>query len=148
MPLGGQQALHDRVAGPTVTPVIQDAAELRARGQVYRRVDELDVDVDTWRAGMRRMAQNEGMRIRTFLVLADDDGSEEKSDSGSDLVFAVQTNFPPPTAAELAAILDSLPAPAGCQPPGQPSTSLASVTSLTDQRSRRSGHPCTARDEL
>jgi hypothetical protein len=48
--------------------VIRDVAQLREHGQVERCVDELDVDVDTWRAGMRAAARREGMRIRTFVV--------------------------------------------------------------------------------
>lgn len=121
--------------------VILDVAELRGLGQVWRRVDELDVDVDTWRAGMRRAARHEGMRIRTFIVEQTDDQRGDESSPRSDLVFAVRTDFPPPDPAELAAIIDNLPPPPGYGP-GAASTGLASVTSLTDLQARRSGHPC------
>lgn len=43
-------------------------AELREHGQVRRRVDEFDIDANTWRAEMRRAARRKGMRIRTLLV--------------------------------------------------------------------------------
>jgi hypothetical protein len=121
--------------------VIRDVAELRERGQVYRRVDELDIDVDTWRAGMRRSARREGMRIRTFVVEQTDDERDDDSSPRSDLVFAVRTDLPPPDPAELAAIVNSLPPPPGYGPAAA-SSGLASVTSLTDEHARRSGHPC------
>lgn len=121
--------------------MIRDVAELRERGQVYRRVDELDVDVDTWRAGMRRSARREGMRIRTFVVEQTDDQRDDDSSPRSDLVFAVRTDLPPPGPAELAAIVNGLPPPPGYGP-GAASNGLASVTSLTDEHTRRSGHPC------
>lgn len=121
--------------------MIRDVAELRERGQVYRRVDELDVDVDTWRAGMRRSARREGMRIRTFVVEQTDDQRDDDSSPRSDLVFAVRTDLPPPGPAELAAIVNRLPPPPGYEPDAT-SSSLASVTSLTDEHTRRSGHPC------
>lgn len=122
--------------------MIRDVAELRERGQVYRRVDELDVDVDTWRAGMRRSARREGMRIRTFVVEQTDDQRDDDSSPRSDLVFAVRTDLPPPDPAELAAIVNSLPPPPGYGP-GATTNGLASVTSLTDEQARRSGHPRT-----
>ena len=59
-------------AGSTVAGVIREVAELRAFGQVCRRVAELDIDVDTGRAGMRRAARCGGMRIRTVVVEATD----------------------------------------------------------------------------
>lgn len=121
--------------------MIRDVAELRERGQVYRRVDELDIDVDTWRAGMRRAARREGMRIRTFVVEQTDDERADDSSPRSDLVFAVRTDLPPLDPAELAAIVNSLPPPPGYEL-GTASDGLASVTSLTDEQARRSGHPC------
>lgn len=121
--------------------MIRDVAELCERGQVYRRVDELDVDVDTWRAGMRAAARREGIRIRTFVVEPAGQRDDGESSPGSDLVFAVRTDLPPPDPAELAAIVDSLPAPPGYGP-GPVASPLASVTSLTDEQARRSRHPC------
>lgn len=121
--------------------MIRDVAELRERGQVYRRVDDLDIDVDTWRAGMRRSARREGMRIRTFVVEQTDDERDDDSSPRSDLVFAVRTDLLPPDPAELAAIVNRLPPPPGYGPDAA-SSGPASVTSLTDEHARRSGHPC------
>jgi hypothetical protein len=117
--------------------VILDIAELRGLGQVYRRIDELDVDVDTWRAAMRRAARREGMRIRTFIVEKAAVRVDDESAPRSDVVFAVRTDLPPADPAELAAIVDSLPAPPGRYEPARRPSPLASVTSLTDQRARR-----------
>lgn len=132
--------------------MIPDVAELRAFGQVCRRVDELGVDVATWRAGMRRCARREGMRIRTFVVdHADDNGGDPPGGddakprpgaSASVLVFAVRTDLPPTDPVLLADAVNRLPTPPGFRL-GESSDPLASVTSLTDERARRAGHPCT-----
>jgi DNA-binding CsgD family transcriptional regulator len=63
--------------------VIRDVAELRERGQVYRRADELQVDAATWRAGMRRAARREGMRIRTYVIPLPPEPSEPAADEDS-----------------------------------------------------------------
>jgi hypothetical protein len=152
--------------------VIRDVTELREHGQVCRRVAALQVDPDTWRAGMRRAARREGMRIRTFVLapppaassgnsdhadhLVDGPGADLPTDqqdpvdgNGTEhlgpLVYAVRTDLPPdhdklmatrnqPAAARVAPTIEAAPRPA------------ASVTSLAEQRARRSGHPCTGSD--
>jgi hypothetical protein len=158
--------------------VIRDVAELREHGQVYRRVAALQVDPDTWRAGMRRAARREGMRIRTFVLappptassgnrdhashgdhvdhVVDGPGADLPADqqdpvdgNGTEhlgpLVYAVRTDLPPdhdklmatrnqPAAARVAPTIEAAPRPA------------ALVTSLAEQRARRSGHPCTGSD--
>lgn len=130
--------------------MIRDVAELRERGQLCRRVADLDIDVQVWRAGMRRAARREGMRIRTFVVV--DPSDPEHSDGHDDLdppgtpgpdalVYVVRTDLPPPGPAAVAAAIDRLPAPPGYRDAKQHAP--APVTSLTDARARRSGHPCT-----
>jgi hypothetical protein len=158
--------------------VIRDVTELREHGQVCRRVAALQVDPDTWRAGMRRAARREGMRIRTFVLAPPPAPSSGNSDHtnhtghaehvvdgpGADLptdqqdpvdgngtehrgplVYAVRTDLPrdhdklmatinQPAAARVAPTIEAAPRPA------------ASVTSLAEQRARRSGHPCTGSD--
>lgn len=101
----------------TVARVIRDVAQLREHGQVERRVDKLDVDVATWRAGMRAAARREGMRIRTFLVepadpLTDPDTRPDLTSGPppGTLVFAVRTDLPVDPAA-LAAAVNAMPAP-------------------------------------
>jgi hypothetical protein len=97
--------------------VIRDVTQLRKHGQVERRVDELDVDVATWRAGMRAAARREGMRIRTFVVepgdpLTNPDARPDPTDvpPPGTLVFAVRTDLPVDPAA-LAAAVNAMPAP-------------------------------------
>lgn len=97
--------------------MIRDVAQLREHGQVERRVDELDVDVDTWRAGMRAAARREGMRIRTFVVepgdpLTDPDTQPDSTAAPpvGTLVFAVRTDLPVDRAALVAAV-NAMPAP-------------------------------------
>lgn len=90
---------------------------------------------------MRRSARREGMRIRTFVVGQTDGERDDDSSPRSDLVFAVRTDLPPPDPAELAAIVNRLPPPPEYGPDAS-SSGLASVTSLTDEHARRSGHPC------
>lgn len=134
--------------------MIRDVAELRERGQVCRRCDELDVDVETWRAGMRRAARREDMRIRTFIVrpLPGSDppeipgaGEDVDDDLGPaaaavSLVYAVRTDLPPEPRVMLAAM------DAAAAGPDGPPAEQASVSSLADARARRSGHPCTRTD--
>lgn len=98
--------------------MIRDVAQLREHGQVERRIDELDVDVDTWRSGMRAAARREGMRIRTFLVepadpLTDPHTRPEQGAAApppGTLVFAVRTDLPIDPA-KLAAAVNAMPAP-------------------------------------
>lgn len=143
--------------------MIRDVTQLREHGQVERRVDELDVDVATWRAGMRAAARREGMRIRTFVVeLADPDARPDPAAAppAGTLVFAVRTDLPvdpdalaaavnamPAPPPEVLARLNQLSPPGSYRPGEQSSSELASVTSLTDQQARRSGHPCALRDD-
>jgi hypothetical protein len=136
--------------------VIRDVTELREQGQVCRRVADLEVDLDTWRAGMRHAARREGMRIRTVVVEpAPTDGTEDVIDDQGDglppdqpdaagpgpLVYAVRTDLPPDLA-KMAATMNQLATDrlgptieAALRPP-------APVTSLADERARRTGHPC------
>lgn len=103
--------------------MIRDVLELRERGHVCRRVTELDVDVETWRAGMRRAARREGMRIRTFLVpsapLPVTDEAGAPLPDPVRLVYAVRTDLPVDraelgsTVEALAALLDE---PGGSRP--------------------------------
>lgn len=138
--------------------MIRDVAELCEHGQVERRVDELDVDVDTWRAGMRRAARHEGMRIRTFLVepadpltdpnVAATPRAEDWTSLGQiaaprtwrpgTLVFAVRTDLPVDRDA-LAAAVNAMPTPV---PPRLDPSTPTTVTEISDARARRSGHPC------
>jgi hypothetical protein len=139
--------------------MIRDVIELREHGRVCRRVATLPVDPDTWRAGMRRAARREGMRIRTYVISppsaastgnsgpadqADHDAGGPGADLPTDqqhpiaataqsgaLVYAVRTDRPPDHATMTATI-------------NQPAA--APVTSLSEQRARRSGHPCTGSD--
>lgn len=119
-----------------------------------RRVAELEVDLDTWRAGMRRAARREGMRIRTFVVEAPADSTEDVIDDQGDvpagerdaagfgpLVYAVRTDLPPDLG-KMMTTMDQLAADrlgptieAALRP-------RAPVTSLADERARRIGHPC------
>lgn len=163
-----------RIAGGglTVHGVIRDVTELREYGQVCRRVATLQIDPDTWRAGMRHAARREGMRIRTYVITPPPAASTGNSDPadhadhavdgpGADLptdqqdpvaateqsgplVYAVRTDLPdhdtmmatinPPVAARRGATAEVAHRPA------------APVTSLAEQRARRSGHPCTGSD--
>jgi hypothetical protein len=119
--------------------VIRDVAELRERGQVGRCVDQLDVDVATWRAGMRRAARREGMGIRTFLVEPADPPTnlDARGTLPSTFVYAVRTDLPVNPAA-LAAAVTAMSASA--LPSLDPSTTP--IIELSDVRARRSGHPC------
>jgi len=66
-------------------------AEFHRVGVACRRVDELTVPVEAWRAAMCHAARRHGTRVRTFLVPPGADGR-----SGQ-MVFAVRID-PPPTA--------------------------------------------------
>ena len=150
--------------------MIRDVTELREQGQVCRRVAALQVDPDTWRAGMRRAARREGMRIRTFLIEpppAADTADTDHADPAVDvpgsalphdqqdpvdaaalpglLVYAVRTDLPP----ERHTLMAMINQPAGARLGPTTEAALrpvAPVTSLAEQRARRSGHPCTGSD--
>jgi hypothetical protein len=150
--------------------VIRDVTELREQGQVCRRVAALQVDPDTWRAGMRRAARREGMRIRTFVIepppaanTADTDHADPAVDGPGAalphnqqdpvdaaalpglLVYAVRTDLPPERHTLMAT--SNQPAAARLAPTTEAALRpVAPVTSLAEQRARRSGHPCTGSD--
>ncbi|MHA6785909.1 hypothetical protein ACVGOW_33670 [Pseudonocardia saturnea] len=48
--------------------MIRDVYELRRAGLVWHWVDELEVAVQAWRAGMRAAARTENIPIRTFVA--------------------------------------------------------------------------------
>ena len=78
--------------------MIRDVTELREHGQVCRRVAGLQVDPDTWRAGMRRAARRAGMRIRTFVLAplpAASSGNSDHAEHLGPLAYAVRTDLPP-----------------------------------------------------
>lgn len=142
---------------PTVAGVIRDLAELRESGQVWRYVADLDVDVETWRAGMRRAARRERMRIRTFLVhphtpAADDADLHPAQVRGQHpaqvddqdrpapglRVYAVRTDLEPDLD-EIAAVMDRLAADQLGPTIQAVLRSHAPVASLADARRRRRG---------
>jgi hypothetical protein len=155
--------------------VIRDVTELREHGQVCRRVATLQIDPDTWRAGMRRAARREGMRIRTYVItpppaasignsdhashadhVVDGPGADLPTDqqdpvdgNGTEhlgpLVYAVRTDLPPDHDKLMATINQPAPARVAATIEAAPRP-VASVASLAEQRARRSGHPCTGSD--
>jgi hypothetical protein len=127
--------------------VIREVAELRAFGQVCRRFAELDIDVDTGRAGMRRAARCGGMRIRTVVEATDTaDYLDEHGCplAAGALVYAVRTDLPPDRATWVAprdhraADRRDRTTAATRRPPA----SITSITSITDQRARRARAAC------
>lgn len=123
--------------------MILDVAELRERGLVRRRVDELDVDVDTWRAGMRRVARRERMRVRTFVVdtapaAGSGAGGERATRGAGAVVWAVRTDLPSVRDETTTGTRGTDP---GTAPRLVPTPAEAAVA---DQRARSSGHPCAA----
>jgi hypothetical protein len=149
--------------------VIRDVTELREQGQVCRRVAALQVDPDTWRAGMRRAARREGMRIRTFVIEpppAANTANTDHADPAVDgpgaalphdqqdpidaalpgpLVYAVRTDLPPDHHTLMAT--SNQPAAARLGPTTEAALRPAApVSSLAEQGARRSGHPCTGSD--
>lgn len=133
--------------------MIRDIAALREHGQVSRRVVDLDVDVETWRASIRQTARREGMRIRTFLVpppstapgsateqSVEGPGADHTAEGGA-IVCAVRTDLPPDKTATIIA-MDTVARhtikPAADVPPP---TSPATLLSFTDARARLLRHP-------
>jgi len=75
--------------------VIRDVIEFRRSGLACRRVAELDIPVQAWRAAMRHAGRREGARVHTFLVpphLA------TLADRPEQMVYAVRTDPPPEVA--------------------------------------------------
>lgn len=48
--------------------MIRDLRELRERGQVLRRMWDLTIPVEQWRANVRRFSRCEGFRVRTGVI--------------------------------------------------------------------------------
>jgi hypothetical protein len=74
--------------------MIRDIAEFRRLGVASRRVDELTVPVEAWRAAMTRAAREDGTRVRTFVVPSVPDGRWNQ------MVFAVRIDPPPSIVAD------------------------------------------------
>jgi hypothetical protein len=68
--------------------VIRDIAEFSRSGVACRRIDELDVPVEAWRAAMSHAGRREGVRVRTFLIPR----TPPDAGRGGQLVFAVRTD--------------------------------------------------------
>jgi hypothetical protein len=154
--------------------VIRDVTELREHGQVCRRVATLQIDPDTWRAGMRHAARREGMRIRTYVITpppAASTGNSDPADHADHADHAVDgpgadlpTDQQDPVAATeqsgplVYAVRTDLPdhdtMMATINPPvaarlgatAEVAHRPAAPVSLAEQRARRSGHPCTGSD--
>jgi hypothetical protein len=75
-----------------VPPVIEDVAEFQRAGMLCRRVDELNIPVEAWRAAMRHGARRVGAHIHTFL----DPSARATPDR---VVYAVRVDPPPDPAA-------------------------------------------------
>jgi hypothetical protein len=73
--------------------MIRDVADFRRAGVACRRVRELDIPVEVWRAAMCRVAHQDGGRVRTFLVPPA--GIEGDARLCGRLVFAVRVDPPP-----------------------------------------------------
>jgi hypothetical protein len=73
--------------------VIRDVAEFRRTGVASRRVAELDVPVEVWRAAMCQVARQDGARVRTFVVPSTP--SEPDDRPAGRMVFAVRVDPPP-----------------------------------------------------
>ena len=72
--------------------MIRDVIEFRRSGLACRRVAELDIPVQAWRAAMRHAGRREDARVHTFLVpphLA------TPADRQEQVVYAVRTDPPP-----------------------------------------------------
>jgi hypothetical protein len=63
----GRNAPHLQIVCAVRTDVAPDAPEGRTDRLWWRRVDDLPVTIETWRAMLRRTARRERIAIRTFL---------------------------------------------------------------------------------
>lgn len=107
--------------------------EASARGLLlWRRVDELDMPLTSWRATLHRMAHREGVRVHTFLVPA---VGTEHADTGGQLVYVVWAN-PGHAAASPSPPVPSTPAPS-TSAPSRPGPARRPVTELADYAARR-----------
>ena len=77
--------------------MIRDVIEFRRSGLACRRVAELDIPVQAWRAAMRHAGRRGDARVHTFLVPPH---PATPADRPEQVVYAVRTN-PPPEIAEL-----------------------------------------------
>lgn len=68
--------------------------ELRRTGLAWRWVDELDIPVSAWRAGIRAAARHEHIPIRTFLALHPANAQWAGSDA-TQAVYAIRTDRAP-----------------------------------------------------
>ena len=73
--------------------MIRDVAEFRRTGVASRRVAELDVPVEVWRAAMCHVARQDGARVRTFVVPSTPSEPDDRLDGR--MVFAVRVDPPP-----------------------------------------------------
>jgi hypothetical protein len=107
--------------------------EASARGLLsWRRVDELDMPLRSWRATLHRMAHREGVRVHTFLVPS---VGTEHADPGGQLVYVVWAN-PPCGAVPPSTPVPSM--PVSCtSAPSRPGRALRPVTDLADYAVRR-----------
>ena len=78
--------------------MIRDVAEFRRTGVASRRVAELNVPVEVWRAAMCTAARRDGARVHTFVVASP--VTEPDVRPGDQLVFAVRVDPPPARGAD------------------------------------------------
>jgi hypothetical protein len=71
--------------------MIRDVTDFRRTGVASRRVVELGIPVEAWRAAMCRTARRDGARVRTFLVPS----PVAVDDPVGRTVFAVRVDPPP-----------------------------------------------------
>ena len=71
--------------------MIRDLADFRRTGVASRRVVELGIPVEAWRAAMCRTARRDGARVRTFVVPS----PVAVDDPVGRTVFAVRVDPPP-----------------------------------------------------
>jgi hypothetical protein len=128
--------------------------EASARGLLsWRRVDELDMPLRSWRATLHRMAHREGVRVHTFLVPP---VGTEHVDPGGQLVYvvwahprygAVPPSMPVPSMPVPSTPVPSTPVPSTpvsfASAPSRPGRALSPVTDLADYAARRA-QPSTA----
>lgn len=75
--------------------MIRDLVEFRRHGLACRRVADLNVSVDAWRAAMRQAGRRPDIPVHTFLVPARPATAIDRQDR---LVYAVRTDPPPDVA--------------------------------------------------
>jgi hypothetical protein len=72
--------------------VIRDVVEFRRCGLACRRVADLNIPVDAWRAAMRQTGRRVNTPVHTFLIPPRPTTADERLDQ---LVYAVRTDPPP-----------------------------------------------------